>query len=110
MPTYDYVCQSCRRVTEVVHGVHGTGPTECPACGGPVRKAVVAPAVHFKGSGWAKKERGASTATKAAAKASGSDADSKSTGDSADGSAGAAGSSKDSPEKGTPTTGGSHSD
>jgi predicted nucleic acid-binding Zn ribbon protein len=46
-----------------MHGVHGHGPESCPNCGsGPIRKAVSAPAVHFKGSGWAKKERHASTA------------------------------------------------
>ncbi len=33
-------------------------PPSCPLCGGgPVRKAITAAAVHFKGSGWAKKER-----------------------------------------------------
>ena len=63
MPLYDYVCAACGHRFEVMHGVHGHGPESCPNCGsGPVRKAVSAPAVHFKGSGWAKKERHASTA------------------------------------------------
>jgi putative FmdB family regulatory protein len=58
MPLYDYQCAACRRRFEVVHGVHADGPTTCPLCGkGPVRKAISAPAVHYKGSGWAKKER-----------------------------------------------------
>ena len=58
MPIYDYECANCRRLFEVVHGVHVPGPTSCPLCGGgPVRKAISAPAVPFKGSGWAKKER-----------------------------------------------------
>ena len=58
MPIYDYECANCRRRFEVVHGVHVPGPTSCPLCGGgPVRKSISAPAVHFKGSGWAKKER-----------------------------------------------------
>lgn len=58
MPLYDYDCAACGRRFEVIHGVHADGPTACPACGsGPVRKAIQAPAVHFKGSGWAKKER-----------------------------------------------------
>ncbi len=60
MPTYDYVCSSCGHAMEVVHGVHGHGPAACPVCGGPMRKAFTAPAVHFKGTGWAKKERGSS--------------------------------------------------
>ena len=69
MPLYDYDCAACGRRFEVVHGLHDGGPTTCPLCGkGPVRKAVTAPAVHFKGSGWAKKER-RSTARKSAEKA-----------------------------------------
>jgi putative FmdB family regulatory protein len=62
MPLYDYDCAACGRRFEVVHGVHADGPTTCPLCGkGPVRKAISAPADHYKGSGWAKKERRAST-------------------------------------------------
>jgi putative FmdB family regulatory protein len=58
VPLYDYDCAACGRRIEVVHGVHAPGPTRCPNCGGgPLRKAISAPAVHFKGSGWAKKER-----------------------------------------------------
>ena len=70
MPAYDYDCAACGRRFEVVHGVHVDGPTTCPLCGkGPVRKAISAPAIHYKGSGWAKKERRA-TATPGSAKSS----------------------------------------
>jgi putative FmdB family regulatory protein len=69
VPTYDYLCTVCGHGLEVVHGIHGHGPTTCPVCGGPMRKAFAAPAVHFKGSGWAKKDRGAAVSTRAAAKA-----------------------------------------
>lgn len=69
MPIYDYLCTACGHRMEVVHGIHGHGPEACPACAGTMRKAMVAPAIHFKGSGWAKKDRGAATRTKAAAKA-----------------------------------------
>lgn len=63
MPLYDYDCADCGRRFEVIHGVHADGPTACPVCGGgPVRKAITAAAIHYKGSGWAKKERRASTA------------------------------------------------
>lgn len=58
MPLYDYDCAACGRRFEVIHGVHADPPSACPLCGsGPVRKAIAAPAIHFKGSGWAKKER-----------------------------------------------------
>ena len=58
MPTYDYECAACGRRFEVVHGVDADGPAACPLCGeGPVRKVITAANVHYKGSGWAKKER-----------------------------------------------------
>ena len=68
MPLYDYDCAACGRRFELVHGVHAEPPTVCPLCGsGPIRKAISAPAVHYKGSGWAKKERRA-TATPSTSK------------------------------------------
>lgn len=64
MPLYDYDCAACGRRLEVVHGVHAPGPTSCANCGGgPLRKAIVAPAIHFKGSGWAKRDRRATVAS-----------------------------------------------
>jgi putative FmdB family regulatory protein len=81
MPLYDYDCAACGRRFEVVHGVHVEGPTVCPICGkGPIRKAISAAAVHYKGSGWAKKERrsGASSgASKSAAEGGASEGGSK---------------------------------
>ena len=61
MPLYDYVCVNCGERIEVLHGVHDSGPERCENCGqGPMRKLLTAPAIHFKGAGWAKKERAAS--------------------------------------------------
>jgi putative FmdB family regulatory protein len=57
VPTYDYVCESCGHVMEVAHGIHAQGPTECPECGGTLAKAFATPTIHFRGSGWAKKDR-----------------------------------------------------
>ena len=58
MPLYDYVCAACGRRFEVIHGIDADPPASCPLCGkGPVRKAISAPTVHYRGSGWAKKER-----------------------------------------------------
>ncbi len=62
MPLYDYDCAACSRRFEVIHGVFADPPATCPLCGaGPVRKAIAAPTIHFKGSGWAKKERHAAS-------------------------------------------------
>jgi putative FmdB family regulatory protein len=83
VPLYDYDCAACGRRFEVIHGLNDPAPEHCPLCGkGPVRKAFAAPAIHFKGSGWAKKER------RAAAKSPSSPSD--------------AGDSKDTGEKGDP--------
>lgn len=56
MPIYDYVCANCAHELEAVHGVHDAGPTVCTECGGLLRKRLSTPAIHFRGSGWAKKD------------------------------------------------------
>jgi putative FmdB family regulatory protein len=78
VPIYDYICSNCRQRTEFIHGIHEPGPRFCPACGaeGTLTKAFSTPAVHFKGSGWAKKDRSSTssgTRTKAANASSSSD-------------------------------------
>ncbi|TME84471.1 MAG: zinc ribbon domain-containing protein [Chloroflexi bacterium] len=66
MPIYDYVCEACGHRLEVMHGVDAPGPASCPACGArPMRKAFALPAVVFKGSGWAKKDRRSASRRKA---------------------------------------------
>ena len=59
MPIYDYTCSACGHLTEVIHGINDHGPRFCPECGaeGTMTKAFTTPAIHFKGSGWAKKDR-----------------------------------------------------
>lgn len=69
MPIYDYVCSRCGQRTEVVHGIHDPAPRFCPACGAAatLSKAITSAAIHYRGSGWAKKDRSAArSATKAA--------------------------------------------
>jgi putative FmdB family regulatory protein len=73
VPIYDYVCSSCSTRTEVIHGIDAPTPRFCPACGAEdtLRKVFVPPAVHFKGSGWAKKDRSSSSSSRTRASASG---------------------------------------
>ncbi len=63
MPIYDYSCSACGHLTEVIHGINDHGPRYCPECGaeGTMKKEFATPAVHFKGSGWAKKDRKATS-------------------------------------------------
>ncbi len=52
MPLYEYVCQDCKKKTEVIQRV-GEKPLKiCPHCGGKLKKAFSAPAIQFKGSGF----------------------------------------------------------
>ena len=91
MPLYDYVCTNCGHEVEVMHSVHGHGPSVCSVCGGPMKKAIVAPAVHFKGSGWARKESsGGSSRSNRAPSDSGSSSSSSSSSSSEDGPTGTA--------------------
>ena len=52
MPTYEYVCRSCGHLFEIVQSMKDESLTECPVCGGELRKVFAAPAISFKGSGF----------------------------------------------------------
>jgi putative FmdB family regulatory protein len=107
MPTYDYGCTNCGHVVEVVHGVNEPGPTVCPECGGLLRKRMSAPAIHFRGTGWAKKDaRQAIAARTGKGKSDSSDANDKGKGDSGHSASSA---SSDSGAKESSPSGGSSS-
>lgn len=52
MPLYEYRCQSCGEVSEVLQRMDDAPLSECPRCGGALQKLVSAPALQFKGTGW----------------------------------------------------------
>ncbi len=54
MPTYEYQCKSCGTHLDVVQKFGDDPLTECPSCGGPLRKVFGAVGVVFKGSGFYK--------------------------------------------------------
>jgi putative FmdB family regulatory protein len=89
LPTYDYVCTNCGHEMEIMHSLHGPGPGACPVCGAPMKKTFGVPTVHFKGTGWARKERATAKPSKAGTKDPGSSAAS----DAGSGSGGSAGGS-----------------
>jgi putative FmdB family regulatory protein len=72
MPIYDYLCTECDHRADILHGINDPGPNFCPSCGreGTMKKQFSTPAIHFKGSGWAKKDRGSSSSGTKAAHAS----------------------------------------
>ena len=52
MPTYQYRCTECGHDLETVQKFTDAAITECPNCGGPLRKIFNAVGVVFKGSGF----------------------------------------------------------
>ncbi|CAN5185747.1 hypothetical protein BH24ACT1_BH24ACT1_09810 [soil metagenome] len=56
MPTYEYVCRSCDNHLEVVQRFDEASLTDCPACGGALRKAFGNIGIVFKGSGFYKND------------------------------------------------------
>ena len=54
MPTYQYACTACDERLEAVQSFSDAPLTECPACGGALRKVFSAVGVVFKGSGFYK--------------------------------------------------------
>jgi len=54
MPTYEYACRSCGHELEAVQSFSDGPLTECPACGGPLRKVFSAVGIAFKGAGFYK--------------------------------------------------------
>src|SRR3954447_8598271 len=54
MPTYEYRCKECGEELEVVQAFTDDPLTECPVCGGPLRKIFGNIGITFKGSGFYK--------------------------------------------------------
>jgi putative FmdB family regulatory protein len=52
MPTYEYACKLCGEHLEVVQSFKDDALTECPHCGGNLRKVFGSIGIAFKGSGF----------------------------------------------------------
>ena len=52
MPIYEYKCERCGDVFELIQKFADQPLTVHEKCGGPVHRLVSAPALQFKGSGW----------------------------------------------------------
>lgn len=72
MPTYEYACTACGHRLEAVQKFSDDPLTECPECGGALRKVYGAVGIVLKGSGFYK------TDSRAAAGASSGNGSSKS--------------------------------
>lgn len=52
MPLYEYKCDQCQEVFEVMQKFSDTPLETHEGCGGRVRRLISVPALQFKGSGW----------------------------------------------------------
>lgn len=52
MPLYEYKCNGCGQVFEVIQRFSDAPLTQHESCGGQVERLLSAPALQFKGSGW----------------------------------------------------------
>ena len=52
MPTYSYACKKCDHAFDVQQAMADAALTECPKCGGELKKVFGNVGVSFKGSGF----------------------------------------------------------
>ncbi|MFF7123318.1 MULTISPECIES: FmdB family zinc ribbon protein [unclassified Streptomyces] len=80
MPTYQYQCTECGEGLEAVQKFTDDALTECPNCGGRLKKVFSAVGIVFKGSGFYRNDsRGSTSSSSPATKSSSSSStDSKS--------------------------------
>ncbi|WP_409471519.1 FmdB family zinc ribbon protein [Streptomyces sp. HC307] len=99
MPTYQYQCTECGEGLEAVQKFTDDALTECPNCGGRLKKVFSAVGIVFKGSGFYRNDsRGSSSSSSSASSKPSSSSSSSSTSSS---------SSSDSKASGTGTSAGS---
>jgi putative FmdB family regulatory protein len=52
VPTYEYVCEKCKRTFEVRQRISAAPLTTCEVCGGTVRRLLSSAPFILKGGGW----------------------------------------------------------
>jgi putative FmdB family regulatory protein len=52
MPVYEYECLSCSKRHEIMQKITDGPLTECPACGGKLKKIISNTSFVLKGTGW----------------------------------------------------------
>jgi putative FmdB family regulatory protein len=91
MPTYAYACKQCGHRFDAVQSFSDPTLTECPECGGTLRKEYGSIGVTFNGSGFYR------TDSRAAAPSASSGSSGSSSGESSSSSAGSKSEAKSSP-------------
>ena len=52
MPIYEYECEACGQVHEVMQKMSDKPLSDCPGCSGKVHKRISQCSFHLKGTGW----------------------------------------------------------
>ena len=52
MPIYEYRCNSCERIIEVMQKFSDKPLTRCPSCSGRITRLISNCSFHLKGTGW----------------------------------------------------------
>ena len=52
MPAYDYKCEKCGHVFEIIQKITEEPLKYCPNCKGPIKRLISAAGIVFKGSGF----------------------------------------------------------
>ena len=81
MPTYEYRCKDCGHQFDAVQSFTDDALTECPSCGGPLKKVFGNVGIAFKGSGFYKTDSrsgSSSSSTSSTSSSSSGDGDSSS--------------------------------
>jgi putative FmdB family regulatory protein len=53
VPIYEYVCEACGRLTEVMQRMSDPAPAACPECGAPkLARLISRTSFQLKGGGW----------------------------------------------------------
>ena len=96
MPTYEYRCKDCDHAFEIVQSFSDDSLTQCPECGGALKKVFGNVGITFKGGGFYKTDSRSGSG-------SGSPKESSSSSGSSDG--GSSDSSSSTPSKSSESTG-----
>ncbi len=52
MPLYEYQCDHCGEIFEIIQKFSDSPLFECELCGGKLERLLSPPAIQFKGDGW----------------------------------------------------------
>jgi putative FmdB family regulatory protein len=81
VPTYEYACTACGERLEAAQSFTDPALSECPACGGALRKVFSPVGVVFKGSGFYKTDSRSSSSGASSGSTGDAKSDSKSSAD-----------------------------